>query len=253
MLATNTPEAWREALDAEAERLLAQAGIEEPPIDILHVAAVLGFVVAVDTRLGVRARHVQLAADDEEDETSAILLRPEPRIERRHWAVAHEIGEHHVHAVFARLGLDADVVAPPTREQTANALANRLLLPTLWFLADGFKLRWDLGALKGRYRTASHELIARRMLEMDPPAIMTMIDQTEPKFRRGNMAGPVPRLMDLERILCHSAHHTGKIQQDRDRRFWVRVWPIHEGKWKREIIRTELRDEDFDDGAQSDF
>lgn len=253
MLAADTPEAWREALDAEAERLLAQAGVEEPPIDMLRAATTLGFVVAVDERLTVRARHVQLAAGGEEEDGAAILLRPEPRMERRHWAVAHEIGEHHVHGVFTRLGIEADVVPPRIREQTVNSLANRLLLPSLWFTSDGMKRRWDLAALKRRYMTASYELIARRMLEMESPAIMTMIDQAEPKFRRSNFAGPVPPLMNVERTLWHAARTTGQIQQDRDRRCWVRVWPIHEGKWQREIIRTELTDDGFDGGAESDF
>ena len=37
---------------------------------------------------------------------ATILLRPEPRHERRHWAVAHEIGEHVAHRVFAGWGAD---------------------------------------------------------------------------------------------------------------------------------------------------
>ena len=51
----------------------------------------------------------------------------------------------------------------------ANNLAGRLLLPTAWFVADAAAENWDLIALKHRYATASHELIARRMLESIEP------------------------------------------------------------------------------------
>lgn len=254
MLAVESAEAWREALDVEAERILARAGVIEPPIDMLRAALTLGFVVAVDERLTVRARHVQLAAmSDESIDMAAILLRPEPRLERRHWAVAHEIGEHHVHLVFRRLGVEAESASPPLREQTANALANRLLLPTTCFRADGLQCGWDLAALKRRYRTASYELIARRMLEMDTPAIITMIDGAECRFRRGSFSGRVPPLTDAERLLWRAARATGLSREDCNRRYWIRVWPIHEGKFQREIIRTELRDEGIDEGSQNEF
>lgn len=253
MLAADSPEAWREALDAEAERILARAGVTEPPIDMLHAAKALGFVVAVDQRLSVRARHVHLAPLDKRDDGAAILLRPEPRLERRHWAVAHEIGEHHIHGVFAAMGADAEAASPRAREQTVNALANRLLLPTRWFRADGFECRWDLAALKRRYLSASYELVARRMLEMDAPAIVTMLDQAQLRFRNGNSGGRVPPLMDGEKRLWHTAHCTGQVQECRDPRFWIRVWPIHEGPWKREILRTELAGDGFTEASQDDF
>ena len=86
-------------------------------------------------------------------------------------AVAHEIGEHIAYRVFARWGADPVETAANAREQVANWLAGRLLLPTAWFAADGTACGWDLLALKARYNTASHELIARRMLECRPPVM----------------------------------------------------------------------------------
>ena len=102
---------------------------------------------------------------------ATILLRPEPRFERRQWAVAHEIGEHVACRVFALWGVDPRETQANAREHVANNLAGRLLLPTAWFAADAVACGWDLLGLKARYRTASHELIARRMLECRPPVI----------------------------------------------------------------------------------
>jgi hypothetical protein len=229
---------WRTALDECAAQLLDEAGIVEPPIDALQLAAVLGFVVAVDDRQACRARHVQLPGYEGES-SPAILLRPEPRVERRQWAVAHEIGEHYAYEVCARLGVDPQDLARGDRERTANALANRLLLPSPWFLRDGRAYRWDLGALKRRYVTASYELIARRMLEADAPAVVTIVDHGQISFRRNNFGGRAAGLSAGERETWHRAHTTGMIHRRNDLQYRVGVWPIHEPEWKREIMRTE--------------
>ncbi len=246
MLADDTPEAWRDALDARAEQLLATAGVVEPPIDMLRVAATLGFVVAIDRRLAVRARHVQLSAAADDGTGAAILLQPEPRVERRHWAVAHEIGEHYAYAVFAELGLDSEVLHAAVRERTANALANRLLLPSSWFFADGRLCDWDLARLKRRYVTASYELIARRSLEAEAPAIVTIFDQGKLTLRRGTATARVPRLTEIERIVWLKSATNGRPREHVDHRCRVRVWPIHEPQWKREIMRTEWPGEAVD-------
>src|SRR5436853_2459019 len=143
-------------LDRVADEVLAEADVLAPPVDALRVAAQMGMIVARDAGdLHVRARYVRLAAP-------AIFLADDPRPERRHWAVAHEIGEHAAHRVFRELGLDMRDCGEGMREVVANELAGRLLLPRRWFLADGVDVDWDLFELKARYATASHEMIARR-------------------------------------------------------------------------------------------
>lgn len=229
---------WRRALDDCAEQLLAEAEIVEPPVDALRLAAALGFVVAIDDRQACRARHVQLPGFAG-DGSPAILLRPEPRVERRQWAVAHEIGEHYAYEVCARLGVDPQDLAPGDRERTANALANRLLLPSSWFVRDGRACRWDLAALKARYVTASYELIARGMLEADAPAIVTILDHGRISFRSGNLGGRAPKVSKSEQDAWHQAHTTGLIYRRNDAQCRIDVWPIHEPEWKREIMRTE--------------
>ena len=88
--------------------------------------------MAVDDRQQGRARYVRLGSHRAARPKATILLRPDPRCERRQWAVAHEIGEHVAHRVFHLLGIDPREAAPDRRERAANHLAGRLLLP-----ADG--------------------------------------------------------------------------------------------------------------------
>lgn len=229
---------WRRALDAAARRILDRCEVVAPPVDALALAAALGYVVATDARQQSRGRCARLWGGAEYD-AAAILLRPEPRGERRQWAVAHEIGEQHAHEVFDELGLAGDESHAGTREQTANELANRLLLPTAWFLRDGRRLDWDLVRLKRRYATASYELIARRMLDADVPAIVTILDHGSVRFRGSNLPGRVPGLSRREQAAWSMAHESSRTHQTVDRVARVRAWPIHEPHWKREIVRTD--------------
>jgi hypothetical protein len=156
MLADLTLEEISAGLDAAIEEILAQCHWAEPPVDAFSIAQTLGITVALDDCQAGRARYVRLRDRNASLPKATILLRSDPRLERRQWAVAHEIGEHAAYRVFNRLGLDPCESSPRAREQIANQLAGRLLIPSLWFGEDAAALNWDLLALKGRYCTASH-------------------------------------------------------------------------------------------------
>jgi hypothetical protein len=195
--------------------------------------------VAVDERQQGRARYVRLKGRSSQPRAT-ILLRPEPRLERRQWAVAHEIGEHAAHRVFAAWGVDPREASPAAREEVANRLAGRLLVPAAWFAEDGIATDWDLPHLKSRYATASHELIVRRMLECPPPIIITIFDQGAIYFRRSNVPGRVPPLSAQEWRPWQEAHQANRPAEGMVGRCRVRAWPVHEIGWKREVLRLEV-------------
>jgi hypothetical protein len=171
-----------------------------------------------------------------------ILLKSDARLERRQWAVAHEIGEHLAHRVFAAWGADPRETSPQVRETVAGNLAGRLLLPTCWFPADARSRRWDLLALKARYPTASHELIARRMLECDVPVIISIFDQEQLSFRRSNLPGRPPPPLAIEVRCWWHVHAQNRPLAQAQGPYRTQVWPVHEADWKREIVRTEVQD-----------
>jgi len=236
-------EEFSDGLDRVATEVLAHARIDAPPVSALVIAEALGITVAWDERQRGRGRFVRLGTRIGRPPVPTILLRPEPRPERRHWAVAHEIGEHVAHRVFAVLLVDPREVAPGTRNAIANRLAGRLLLPTPWFAADAAACGWDLGELKARYTTASHELIARRMLELPPPVIITIFDHGQVSLRRSNVPGCVPAPSSAEMACWHTVHQRNRAQQTSEGLRWIQAWPVHEPGWKREILRTELESE----------
>jgi hypothetical protein len=244
MLSEISTDEFAAALDACAAEVLWEAGVQEPPVDAALVAERIGLVVARNDALVCRGRLVQLADPrGSEQGQGTIVVGPAERPERLHWAVAHEIGESVAYRVFAALGVQPDSVPENTREQIANHLASCILLPRTWFAADGPPLDWDLVGLKQRYTTASHELIARRMIEMPPPIVITLCDLGSIRWRRGNLGARPARLLPEEGAVWRRAHESGDnasaiLDPERTGLESVHAWPIHEPDWKREILRS---------------
>lgn len=232
-------EQYAAVLDAVAGEALAEARLERPPVDAFAVARTLGITVAEDVHQSSRGRYVRLRVKGRRPRPT-ILLRPDPRRERRHWALAHEIGEHLAHRVYRLLDLEPGETSAGSREAVANQLAGRLLVPTVWYREDALEFDWNLTRLKKRYATASHELLARRMLDLPPPVIVTIVDDGQLYFRRSNVPGRVPPLTATEKTCRRDAHRQGRTVAARCGAARVQAWPIHEPGWKREILRTEV-------------
>lgn len=228
------PEDWAAACDAVATDLGARVGGIEPPVDVLRMARRLRVELVWDAGQTGRARRQHLAGQP------AIFLRPDDRPERVQWAAAHELGEQFADRVMARLGLSGDELLPRQREAVANQLANRILLPGEAFAAACREMAGDLFRLKERFATASHELIAWRMLDLPGPRIVTVCDHGILSRRQCNFVArtPVPQVNEVE--AWARAHQTGEQTAHSWPGGSVRVWPVHEPAWKREIAVTEV-------------
>src|SRR3954470_16850363 len=151
MLSDIPDDEFAAAIDASASEVLWEAGVNEPPVDAIAVAEGLQLVVTRDCTMPCRGRFVRLAERHENPSgggQGTIVVGVAERPEREQWAVAHEIGESVAYRVFERLGVSFDESLATAREQVANRLANAILLPRRWFVADGRELDWDLLELK---------------------------------------------------------------------------------------------------------
>lgn len=223
---------WNSALDDVAADLLESAVWHEPPVDALALAERLDVLVALDAGQDARGRHKKLGGQP------SIFLKPDERPERVQWAAAHELGEFAAWRVFERVDVANEEVTPRLREGVANLMASRLLLPFDWFREDARDLDGDLLQLKRRYTTASHELIAWRLLDLPGQAIVTIFDHGRVTRRRSNGPVPSPRLLPAEQVLQQRVHTEGQAFELRQPGLRIQGWPIHEPGWKREILRT---------------
>jgi len=240
MLAELPVEEYSAVLDEVAAGVLADSAIVGPPVDPFRLARAMGITVAEDAGQTGRARYVRLGGRHGHRLLPTVLLRPEDRPERSHWALAHEIGEHLAHRVFGELNVSPREAPCNARESVANHLAGRLLVPTLWFLEDGTNCDWDLPRLKARYLTASHELLARRMLDLPPRVIVTIVDKGRTYLRCSNLPGSVPPMAEVERECQRRVTKEGGSVKQTQPPVRVQAWAVHEPDWKREILRTEM-------------
>ena len=232
-----------QVLDDTACRLLRDAAITEPPVSAFDVAACQGIKIGRVGASQPRGRLVRLQTLPGGQAQPSMFIRDDPRRERRHWAVAHEIGEANAHRLFEELGVRPAEAPAGAREELANLLAGRLLLPQRWLAEQGAACDWDLIALKQVFETASHEMIARRMLEFSGSMIVTIFDHAEVTFRRATHGSRALPLCDAERQAQKESHRSGKSRETWQTDCRIRVWPIHENDWKREIMRLDMPDQ----------
>ena len=224
-------------VDRMVEELLTAAKISEPPVDAIALAQQhLGMVVCLDKRQAQRGRGQQAAGQRH------IYLRPEPREERHQWTVAQEIGVSLRADLLGKLGLPPGDAKGMTRESLANLFALHLLAPTCWFADDARALNFNLAALKKRYRTASHEVLAWRWLDLPQPCIVTILDNEHIHRRRSN-AWPTNRQLEPAEIKAQQyVHHYSRAKIVQEDGWTVQGWPVHQVDWKREILRSVRED-----------
>jgi Zn-dependent peptidase ImmA (M78 family) len=220
-------------IDRMVEELLDAAAVTQPPVDAIALAqGPLGMTIVLDQRQPQRGRAQRTLGKKQ------IYLRPEPREERHQWTVAHEIGEHIKSEILQRLGVAPTETRSMMGESLANLFAYRLLVPTCWFAEDARSLDFDLLALKQRYATSSHEVIAWRFLDLPQPCVVTILDNEHISRRRSN-AWPMKRaLLPIEQRCWQHVNAESEPITMRDDEWTVTGWPVHQLNWKREILRS---------------
>jgi Zn-dependent peptidase ImmA (M78 family) len=232
----------REEVVAVVDRMVAElldaAGVSQPPVDAIALAQLhLGMQVCLDRRQTQRGR-AQRAGGRRQ-----IFLRPEPTEERHQWTVAHEIGEHFKAPLLSRLGVEAGQTRAMAGESLANLFAYHLLVPARWLAADAPASGYDVMSLKGLYRTASHEVVAWRLVDLPEPCVITIVDNDRVHRRRSN-AWPVRReLAPAEHKCQRYVHAHGRPHAVHEGGWTVRGWPVHQADWRREILRSTVEDD----------
>lgn len=224
-------------LDQMIDELLQAAGVEEPPVDAIRLAqAHLGMSICLDRSQKQRGR-AQRAGGQRQ-----IYLRPEPSEERHQWTVAHEIGEHLKPMLLQRLEIAPQETRPMMGESLANLFAYRLLVPSLWWVDDAPAFEYDILDLKNRYKTASHEVLALRLLDLPSPCVVTIVDNEHISRRRSNAWQVRRRLEPPEEECQRYVHHYSRPRRVQRDGWTVHGWPVHQADWKREILRSVVEE-----------
>lgn len=224
---------WLRAIDHVVSRLLPP-GQPAGAIDAIVLLDKIEIEVRIDNSQPTRARLKTISGQP------TVFLRDDDRPERMQWAAAHETGELLAFLVCQQAGVTADDLLTGEREELANLFAQRLLLPSPQFerYAASSDVRHDLYALKDCFATASHELIAMRLLDLETPTVITIFDNGKCTRRRGNLHRVSPTLLPPEQdCLAQVRKHRQPVELRSDD-LRIQGWPIDQDDWKREILRT---------------
>ena len=221
-----TREEIHDAVDRAVRDLLADAGIDDPPVDVARIVQHLG--LRVETPKRGRA---------------SVVAKGEETAASKAWLAAHAIGLHLRPDLLRRLDLDPDQPQALGGESLPNLFADRLLVPTRWLSSLGREYGWDLLELERRLRPAGHELIAWRMLDLAEPVAITVVDNGRVTRRRSN-AFRVSKVLSGPEERCRLiVNRYSRPHALREEGWQVQGWPLHEGDWKREILRSQVQDD----------
>ena len=212
-------------VEQEARALLERMGVHAPPVDAYLIANKLGLTVQIDPHLKTRG----YSRTRWDLGTIIVGSKNTNQSERKQFTIAHEIGEVSLKGRVEEAHL----------EGASNLMAINLLLPGEWFKRDAEVSGFDLLRLKKTYSTASHELIAFRMLEFRP-MIVTIFDNGSLYKRKSSYPFTVRPSYPLESQCLRDVTLRGEKVSLKDEETNVVGWPIFREDWKRVILRTEL-------------
>lgn len=214
------------AIDELVEELLEEAGIREPPVDAVALARHLGLERGADRDRRGRARPRTLTLADST-----------PEQQQREAAL--DLADHLKDDLLIRLEVE-DGPRPMFGESLTGLFVERLLVPQAWLRDEARTCGYDLLDLKERFSTASHEAIAWRLLDLDQPCIVTVIDNERVTKRRANSGNVGRQLAPPEAACLRQVQKYSRPSRVCEDGLDVRGWPIHGPDWKREILRSVI-------------
>src|SRR5262245_50764579 len=179
-----------DAIDRLVAGLLERAGMDAPPVDALRVA---------EDHLGIPVEY----AEPEEDEdgrpvrrrqTSGIVLAPHMTQEQEQTAAAHAIARTLLADLLRKLDITPGTESKQAAARFRGLIVPRLLVPTRMLRTAQRNCKADVPALKEVFRTASIEVIALRLLDLDQPCVVAIVDDNVVAVRRGNTAPVTKKL-----------------------------------------------------------
>ncbi len=232
-----------EAVERLVNTLLERAGVSEPPVDALHIA---------EDHLGIPVEVVEPAEEDERGRrrprsrpttSGGIALSAEMTPEQQQKAAADGIARTLLPDILRKLS-----IAPGTENKQFAAYVRglvipRILIPTRLLRTALKECKYDVPALKKVFVTVATELIALRLLDLDEPCVIAIVDDGVVAVRRGNQMPAGKKLEAAEQQCLDRIMELDLPHRVRADGWTVQGWPVPERPFRRIILRA-VRDDD---------
>jgi predicted transcriptional regulator len=226
-----------EVVDRLAAGLLERAGVTGPPVDAIAIA---------EEHLGIPVEVVEPAEEDERGRRrprprpagSGIVLSADMTAEQRNKAAADGIARTLLPDVLRKLGVPPGSENKQFAAHVRGLVAGRVLVPTKLLRAALRECRYDLPALKERFATATTEAVALRLLDLDEPCVISIVDDGIVATRRGNRS-PAGKKLEPPEQVCHDRVAELELPHRVRAGGWtVQGWPVPGRAFRRIILRA---------------
>lgn len=215
-------------LDNLVQEFLAKASLHQPPIDayaLLNSKASQLFELDAPSILSKKSIQV---FDPKESESAEV---------KKQWLAAQSLASSLQKEAKLRWEKSNDTQAAQGIS-FINLIAQRILVPTQWLKSLALQFDYDLLELKRIFKTPAYEIIALRMLDLDSPCIITIVDNGHIFKRKSNCYNPPKTLSPTESMVLNYVHENSRPKKVNDQGWQVSGWPVHQLDWRREILRS---------------
>lgn len=226
-----------DAVDRLVNTLLERAGATAPPIDALRIA---------EDHLGIP---VEIAEPEEDDRgrprhasrrhsAAGIVLSPHMTDEQQQSAAAHGIARALLPDLLRKLDITPGTESKAAAAHFRGLLVPRLLVPMKMLRAALRECKYDVPALRIVFTTAGFEMIALRLLDLDQPAVIAVVDDGVVAVRRGNTAPVTKKLTTAEQQCLERVTELDLPHRVRAEGWTVNGWPVPDRPFRRVVLRA---------------
>ena len=230
------PEDVFDAVDRLLTGLIERAGVRQPPVDALAIA---------EEHLGIPVEMVEAETDERgrpkratRRQGAGITLTEDMTEEQQHAAAANGIARALLPEVLRKLDIPHGSESKSAAGHLRGLVVPRLLVPTKLLRGELRSCGFDVLALQRRFHTASIELVAQRLLDLDDPCAITIADDGIVAFRRANRFPVNRKLLPLEQECLDRVMKFDRPERLRGEAWTVNGWPVRDRPFRRVVLRS---------------
>jgi hypothetical protein len=227
-----------EAIDRLVAGMLERAGVTAPPVDALALA---------ENHLGIPVEVVEPVEEDERGRRrprasrpagGGVVLSPDMTDEQRQRAAAEGIARLFTPDILRKVGVTPGSETKQFAAQLRGLTAARLLVPTRMLRAALRGSKLDVLALHAVFRTASPEAVALRLLDLDEPCVIAVVDDGVVALRKSNRLAVTKKLEPAEQECVDRITELDLPQRTRSEGWTVQGWPVPGRAFRRILLRS---------------
>ncbi len=230
-----------EAIDRLVAGMLERAGVTTAPVDALFIA---------EHHLGIPVEVVEPAEEDESGRRrprsrpagGGITLTTDMSAEQRQRAAADGIARLLVPDIYRKVGVVEGTESKQFVAHVRGLTVARILIPGKLLRAALRDCKYDVPELHKRFTTASMEAVAARLLDLDDPCVIAIVDDGAVASRRSNRMPVNRKLEDAEQECVDRVTELDLPHRARVGEWTAWGWPVPNRPFRRIILRA-VRDE----------